>query len=185
VDKRYDARGIANLILDRTDQAGRAISNMALNKLIYFSHAWFLVSFRRPLVLQHFEAWQHGPLIQDVYHSFKKFRDRPITSRAERLDRVSAKYIKCEVELDRSELALLSRIIEDYSPIPAAKLRGMTHVLGGPWERVWNYEGASNPGMIIPDDLIAAYYGRRLLSIGDMDAYSESPQPTSLRSFRQ
>lgn len=169
----HDARGIANLILDRADALNLSVSNMALNKIIFFAHAWFLVTTDRQLVVQSFEAWQHGPLVQDVYHSFKKFGDRPITERANRLDTSTAQYIKCESALPRQDLALFFAIVDRYAPIPASALRNMTHVRGGPWDRIWHYEGASNPGMVISNGLIAEYY-RTKLPIGAADAYSKS-----------
>jgi len=155
---------------------------MAINKIVYFAHVWFLVSLRRPLTIQPFEAWQHGPLIQDVYHSFKKAGDKPILDRAKRLDRVRAQYVACESRLDGNELALLMNVINHYLPIPAAQLRNMTHIAGGPWAQVWNYEGNSNPGMVISDDLIVEYY-RKKMRTGVLDAYPEGTQSTALRTL--
>jgi uncharacterized phage-associated protein len=171
--------------LDRADARGFAISNMALNKVLYFAHAWFLVSLKKSLIIQPFEAWQHGPLVQDVYHSFKKFGDKPITSRATRLDRTTAQYILCESRIEESELALLRDVTDHYAPIPAAKLRGMTHVSNGPWAKVWNYEGASNPGMIIPDASIGEFYRKKFAAAGETDAYPQSPESPSFCPVRE
>jgi len=184
VESRHDARGIANAILDQADLAQLPITNMAINKIIYFAHAWFLIRLTRPLVIQSFEAWQHGPLIQDVYHSFKKFGDKPILGRATRLDRHTAQYTMCESRLDGDELTLLSHAVKRYAPISAAELRRMTHVVGGPWHKVWNYEGASNPGMVIPDEAIGEFYRERSLS-GEVDAYSQGTQSSAFRALRQ
>lgn len=181
----YDARSVANLVLDQADKRNMGITNMALNKIVYFAHAWFLVGFGRPLIGQKFEAWQHGPLVQDIYHSFKTFGDKPISSRAKRLDRTTAQYVLCEQFFLQNELALLLPVINHYSPIPASKLRNMAHIAGGPWDRVWNHEGPSNPGMVIPDSDIVDFYADRLPAIGAVNAYSESPQPPSLRPLRE
>lgn len=136
---------------------------MAINKVIYFAHAWFLVALERPLVMQSFEAWQHGPVVQDVYRSFKEFGDNPIKSRAKRLDRLAAEFITCESTLKEEELALLLSVSEHYAAIPASQLRTMTHVAGGPWDGVWNYKGSSNPGMTISNELIRAHYRERFV----------------------
>jgi uncharacterized phage-associated protein len=177
-----DARGVANLILDRADQLGIQITNMAINKIIYFVHAWCLVSFGRPFVVQSFEAWQHGPLIQDVYHSFKIFGDKPITGRAKCLDRPSARYIVCELDWVGNELELFANLVDHYAAIPAIKLRNMTHAADGPWDRIWNYEGPSNPGMRIPNELIQHYYRAKFLD-GVEHAYSKSTEPFTLRTL--
>lgn len=160
----YDARGIANFILDRGLAHNIGVTNMAMNKVLFFAHAWFLGTANRPLVIQTFEAWQHGPVVQDIYHAFKKFGDNAITERARRLDRLTAQYVVCEVQIGGSDIAPLTDVVDFYIQIPALELRDMSHEAGGPWHRVWNYEGKSNPGMVIPNELIREHYNRNRLS---------------------
>jgi uncharacterized phage-associated protein len=54
----YDPRSICNLILDEAGSAARPITNLALQKLLYFTHALHLVETKSPLVTGFFEAWQ-------------------------------------------------------------------------------------------------------------------------------
>ena len=58
----YDARAISNLLLDMAGAGGIPVSNLALQKLLYFAHARHLVEVKQPLVTGYFEAWQHGPV---------------------------------------------------------------------------------------------------------------------------
>lgn len=41
----YDVRAIANLVLDLAEERGRAISNLSINKIVFFLHAYFLARF--------------------------------------------------------------------------------------------------------------------------------------------
>jgi uncharacterized phage-associated protein len=61
---------------------------MKLQKLLFFTHADFLIRTGRPLIKQEFEAWDYGPVIPSLYREFKKFKDQPITSKAKCFDPV-------------------------------------------------------------------------------------------------
>ncbi len=49
-NEAYDPRGIANLMLDESERVGQRMTNLALQKLLYFAHAIFLIEQKRPLV---------------------------------------------------------------------------------------------------------------------------------------
>jgi uncharacterized phage-associated protein len=78
----YDPRSICNLILNEAVEAGRAISNLALQKLLYFAHGLHLVETKHPLVTGFFEAWKYGPVHPIAYGAFKKAGANPILFRA-------------------------------------------------------------------------------------------------------
>jgi len=85
----FDVRAVANFVLDVTTRRGRSITNMHINRIVYFLHADFLVKFNEPLVSARIEAWEHGPVFRELYSEFKKFDDQAITTRAVALDRVT------------------------------------------------------------------------------------------------
>ena len=157
----YDARALANFILDRADVLGVGLSNMHINKIAYFAHGWFLALRNQKLVEQPFEAWEYGPVIQDLYHRFKRFGKDSITERATVLDKRTGNFViaQCNVSVDDREL--LTQVVDFYARIPAGKLSDMSHESGGPWDLVWNYEGKSNPGMFIPDSAITNWFSKK------------------------
>lgn len=53
-----DGRAIANFVLDYCEKHARPVTNLSLQKIIYFCHVWSLVKLQKPLVKQQFEAWQ-------------------------------------------------------------------------------------------------------------------------------
>ena len=63
----YDPRSIANLLLDEADRLAINITNLSLQKLLYFAHGLSLIEDGKPLVSGYFEAWQHGPVHPLVY----------------------------------------------------------------------------------------------------------------------
>ncbi|MDA1322534.1 MAG: DUF4065 domain-containing protein, partial [Proteobacteria bacterium] len=79
-----DVREIANAVLDVAEANGFVLSNLPLNKIIYFAHAWYLAQYNEPLVDSAFEAWQHGPVHPQVYRQLRTFGDKPIKGRLTR-----------------------------------------------------------------------------------------------------
>jgi uncharacterized phage-associated protein len=72
-------------------ERGEILTNLKLQKLLYYAQAWYLALNDRPLFDEDFQAWIHGPVLPSQYHRFKEFQWRPITidvdvSRLPRLD---------------------------------------------------------------------------------------------------
>lgn len=56
--------------LANAEEDGR-MTNLKLNRLVYFAQAWSLEKFSRPLFEEEAEAWQYGPVIPSVYRAFR------------------------------------------------------------------------------------------------------------------
>lgn len=156
----YDGRDIANFILDICDENDRKITNLALQKIIYFCHVWSLIDFDRPLIKQRFEAWQYGPVLPYVYREFKEFDASPITKRAQKLNIETGEKVVASIRFDETTEDWLKRVINFYSRLSAGQLVELTHTENGPWAKVWKHEGAVNPGMKINDREIKIYYSQ-------------------------
>ena len=78
--RTIDARAICNMMLDVAQEANITVSNLALQKLLYFAHARHLIETKRPLVTGYFEAWQYGPDHPAAYNAFKVTGDSPSPS---------------------------------------------------------------------------------------------------------
>src|SRR5258708_30504086 len=110
----YDSRAIANLILDEGHRSECPITNLALQKLLYFAHALFLIERKRPLVSGYFEAWEYGPVHPTVYQAFKLARDKPIAFRATQRDIVSGAVNPLPPPSEPEVLSHAVRIISQY-----------------------------------------------------------------------
>src|SRR5438128_958905 len=85
----YEARKLTNLLLSRYDARRFELTNLRLNKLLYFIHAESFAHKPEGLVRNHFEAWQFGPVILPVFDTFKSFGDSWISAPAMYLDYAS------------------------------------------------------------------------------------------------
>ena len=58
------AKIVARWFVNHADRAsGEAITQLKLQKLVYYADAWFLANFDEPLIKEDFEAWAHGPVV--------------------------------------------------------------------------------------------------------------------------
>jgi uncharacterized phage-associated protein len=160
IEMNVDGRAVANFVLDHCAANNRKISNLALQKIVYFCHVWSLVELGKPLVKHSFEAWQHGPVLQYLYQQFKSFDRQPIDKPATRVDPVSNAEVKVEEKFEADTETLLHRVVEYYSKFSASYLVEITHERGGPWECVWNHKHIVNPGMKISNKDIVDFYSR-------------------------
>lgn len=162
----FDARQVANFLLDYADDRGVKLSNMALLKHIYFAHGWHLASCNKPLVSNRIEAWQHGPVIRAVYDAFKHFEAGPILSRAMMIDLGTGGAVEAKGNFPVETEELLRSTLAYYSSYGAIELSEMTHAEGSPWDQVWNAgDGRVRLNMQIPNEAIRSYFVQQSKSV--------------------
>lgn len=140
----YTAIDIANFFIDlaNSDKEGY-ITNMKVNKLVYFAQGWSLVRYGRRLFEEPIEAWLHGPVIPSVYQAFKQYGKNNI-------DAVCGEYDPDTFSAD--DLDLLADVAIAYAKFDASELRRMTHEPQSPWDKVY----VKDKNNVITDDSIVA-----------------------------
>ncbi|UDF29549.1 UNVERIFIED_ORG: DUF4065 domain-containing protein [Roseateles sp. XES5] len=156
----YDVRAVANFVLDVAEIDGRDVSNLHINKIVYFLHTDFLVAFSRPLVSAKIEAWTYGPVFRELYREFKQFGDAPIVGRARYLDPDTGQKRRAEWHFTREEEEFLREHARKYASMSPSALVAQSHVEGGPWDQTWNHETKTNASMKISDEAIKSWYER-------------------------
>ena len=132
---------VANAFLERAESEGRTLTNMKLQKLLYFAQGHSLALRGDPLIDELPEAWPYGPVYTHVYHEFKRFGSSPIRARS-----------LCPFPDDNGnhdwppirnpqDQQLIDAVWVAYRDINALKLSDMSHVAEGPW-----FEARSNGG---------------------------------------
>lgn len=100
------------------------LTQMHVHKLLYYAQGWHLASYGKLLYAERLEAWQHGPVVADVYPTFKRYTDGPIPG-SEAND---------GSQLTPIERCLLDAVWREYGQFTAWKLREMTHS-EPPWKQ--------------------------------------------------
>lgn len=75
----YNALDVARKVIAATNEAvGDSITNLKLQKLLYYLQGHWLATFDGPLFGDKIEAWRYGPVVPSVYSHFAVNRGNPI-----------------------------------------------------------------------------------------------------------
>jgi uncharacterized phage-associated protein len=177
----YDPRSIGNLLLEIADQQQRPLTNLELQKLLYFAHAIFLIETGDPLILGCFEAWQYGPVHPIVYKAFQESRDKPIRSRASRVDVLTGMKSPLPPPASPPIRELCLRIMAQYGRMTAGRLVDISHAKNAPWHYIVNKAKTSLAlGLRIPDNVIIERFRYHKVSVGAKPTYGEPSEDTPL-----
>lgn len=163
-EKIYGIRQLANWLLDYANSRGVQISNMGLNKLLFFAYEHSLIFHKRKLTNAKIEAWDHGPVFREVYRSFKSHGNKDIDDRASVYDPKTDSVKIANPNIDIEDEKIIIEGIKDLISLPTYILREISHSNDGAWAQVWNHPGHSNPGMEISDEIIYRTNESRRLS---------------------
>ena len=59
------------------------ITNLKLQKILYFAQALFLSKLETPLFKESIEAWEYGPVVPSMYQAYKQHGNQPIIDEKE------------------------------------------------------------------------------------------------------
>ena len=135
----YSAVDVAKYIVSYSTQQGKSISNLKLQKMLYYLWVDYYKSTGRELYVDDICAWQFGHVVPDVYYEFCSYAGTPI----------SKEFASPISDDDR---ITLNGIINKYLYKTAHMLVDMTHEQGSPWNTV--YQNGAGLREVIPFDLI-------------------------------
>lgn len=165
----HDARAVANLLLERAGTEGLQVTNLTLQKLVYFAHGWMLTRYNRPLVDGYFEAWKHGPVHPPLYTCFKAFGREPITTPAQRLDLRTGALTAVAPPQDPEILETVDRVLRHLGSLTATRLVNISHARGGPWDETVNKRPTETRlGVRISDTVVCERFHRHMV-MGDAE----------------
>lgn len=143
----YKALDISRYIINYSNQKNYGVSNLKLQKLLYFVQAEFLAysDDKAPCFDEEIEAWGFGPVVPCVYQAFKQYGSGNIPSITEYTEitdtwQISKKTFSKNIikARDRKKIA---DIIEGLSEYSATALVSITHNQA-PWMN--SYEKGMN-----------------------------------------
>jgi uncharacterized phage-associated protein len=137
------------------------LTNLQLQKIIFFAHGSHLARFQLPLVLNRFEAWEHGPVIPELYHALKQCGDRAIRSAVTRYDLESGTDLVVRADFPGRTCQHLEEMLLFYGRMDPWELVKLSHVPDGPWARTLEHsKGAANFSLVIDPQLIKDFFDK-------------------------
>ncbi len=123
----YSALLVASYIIMRCNKTQMTISNLKLQKILYFIQAEFLVTVGYPCFSERIEAWDFGPVVPDVYHKYKVYGSASIPY-------VDRTILYSFTDKDKN---LIDDVIDECAKYSASKLVEITHNQD-PWKNAYH-----------------------------------------------
>lgn len=128
----HKAREVADFFLALVDtETGDSISNLKLQKLMYYAQGFHLALTGKPLFEEAIMAWELGPAIPSLYHSFTQTGGEPIPRPDDGVD--TSRFTAEEKEI-------LLEVFYEYGQFAPWKLRDFTRE-EPPWRMAYPTHG--------------------------------------------
>lgn len=139
VGTRHSAMEIAKYAVNRRYRKDEPISNLQLQKILYFLQIIYASDNDALLFADQFEAWPYGPVIRDVYVEFSDCGGFPIKR-------------GFDVEIEQPLRPFLDAGMDTLASKSPWELVSISHAKGSPWDHVYNELGEHKG--VIPNKLI-------------------------------
>lgn len=143
----YKVIDIANKLLAKAADVcgGDLMSNMTLQKMLYYEQGYHLAEFGTPLFDDNIEAWMYGPAVPCVYEHFKGHGAGGILPENKEI-----------IELTDEEEYMFNEVFHTYSIFSASGLMNMTHS-----EKPWKTT-PTGLGNVISKEKMCSFFKKRL-----------------------
>ncbi len=133
----YDALDIAKYTVDKCTSEKCPITNLQLQKILYFLQKEHLVQYGTCLFSDEIQAWQFGPVVPEVYYNFCGFGSGAITMRY-------------STNINKDDIQMISPIVDDNREKNPWDLVAKTHAPGKAWDITYK-NGLGNRDVITPE----------------------------------
>lgn len=125
-EKTINCLQIAKYFIIKAYQDGREfeITNMKIQKLLYYAQSIYLALYDEPLFADNIEAWRYGPVCPSAYHYYSKFESEQLPIPEE----------KELIEISPEIKEILEEVWCYFGDYHAYKLSDMSHV-EFPWRK--------------------------------------------------
>lgn len=135
------AKNVSDFFLSLCEpEAGDTISNLKMQKLLYYAQGFHLAFYNEPLFFEKILAWQYGPVVEEIYNEYWEYSDGAIPAPR----RINTKIF------DEEKIDFLKEIYQVYGQFSALRLMQLTHS-----EAPWN---TTKIGEEITHDRMAAFF---------------------------
>lgn len=130
----YNAVNIARYVIERCSRTGKTISNLKLQKILYFIQAEFLITKGQPCFADEIQAWDFGPVVPEVYYTYRMYGGANIPC-------IGKSMVSRIISLGDREI--LDGIIDECMKYSASALVDITHSQS-PWIDAYDRPGHNN-----------------------------------------
>jgi uncharacterized phage-associated protein len=162
----YKAVEIAEYILARAYENGELVTNLKLQKLLYYAQAWYMVHHEgKRLFSDDIEAWKLGPVVRELYKKYKRYGNRSVDN-----EECGEESIR---KLTLYERSFIDGFLAEFMEFTAISLVNMVHA-ETPWIEAFDENNPNAANVISVDSMYRFYsdmYEDEIQSEEDEEAY--------------
>ncbi|MBF0457317.1 MAG: SocA family protein [Nitrospirae bacterium] len=113
----YSCFDIADYFLSKAADDEELLSNLKLQKLMYYAQGLYLVTNKQPLFNEDIEAWTYGPVVPSLYNKYKDYGAGGIPAPTD------FDYNR----INRQDSEFLNEIYEVFGQFSASRLKELSH----------------------------------------------------------
>ncbi|PUZ27553.1 Uncharacterized phage-associated protein [Chitinophaga costaii] len=147
----YPAALIAYAFVQKGIAERNYISQLKLQKMVYFAQGYHLSQFGKPLIIEDIEAWKFGPVVPDIYIQYSVFGPNPIveTDILAYDDNLRNKL----KTLDEQARQAIEYTWEATRDVSARRLSEWTHEPDSPWQKYYYNDNGGRRKVIDNHDI--------------------------------
>ena len=138
----YDVLDVCVYVINYINDKEYGISNLKLQKILYFIQAFFLIATPKQCFREKIEAWDFGPVVPEAYREYKRFGSSniPRISYIVNVDSENfwnskiLKYVDNKIKVKDKEL--IGAVIDRFAEYSATDLVTLTHNQS-PWREAY------------------------------------------------
>lgn len=136
------AESVANYVIAYGMKIGHPVSNLQLQKILYYIQVHFLKKKGIPFFKDEIEAWQFGPVIPTVFYQYAAWGPAPITM-----------FKTQKIDLEQEEKKDLEQIVKEKAVFSLLEIVADTHKKGKAWDLYYKV----NKRNVIPKKAMELY----------------------------
>ena len=141
----YKALDIAKKLIYKAQEdepnGGERLTNLKLQKLLYYQQGFHLAAFGTPLFEENVESWMYGPVVPYVYDEYAKYGSSAIPDE------------ETPITLEPEEEILFNEVYQAYREFSAIGLMNRTHS-----EQPWTQAVPHDRGTVISRESMMSYF---------------------------
>ena len=120
----YNVIDLSNYIIAAFEKRKAPITNLKLQKILYYIQGYFYSEFGRAAFCDELCAWTYGPVVPLAYYEYHLFGSSPLSVNKE-----------AKLFADKEERRVIEKVIDKCKGITSSRLVNMTHN-EAPWQSV-------------------------------------------------
>lgn len=147
---------LSGILISQAKSKGISVCNLKLQKLLYYAQGYHLACTGTSFFSDAIEAWRHGPVASNAYHTYKGYGSQAIP----------VIFLAQDIKVDSFQSELIDYVLETYGHKTGWELRNLTHN-ESPWLQ-HSSDGKVADGESITESELLDFFSPKV----DMDGFS-------------